>query len=465
MAKPTGFIEFARQQQPKRPVSERVGDYNEVAELMEHADLCNQAARCMDCGVPFCHMVGCPLGNVIPEWNDMVYNGHWDIALDLLHLTNALPEITGRVCPAPCEGACTLAINADPVNIRQIELQIAERGWRERWIRPEPPAQQTGKCVAIVGSGPAGLTAAQMLARTGHTVTVYEKSERIGGLLRYGIPDFKLEKWILDRRLDQMRAEGIIFEPDVAVGCDISTRLLMRKHDAVLLCIGAGVPRDLNVPGRDAAGVHFAMEFLTQQNRIVAGDGIGDAARISAGGRRVVVIGGGDTGSDCVGTSRRQGAASITQIELLPKPSDERGADNPWPEWPLVLRTSTSHEEGCERLWSVATKAILTDDQGRVRALRCVSADPESSDPEFEIPADLVLLAMGFLHPTHGELLKGLGLALDARGNIQVDDDCATSRPGVFAAGDAMSGASLVVRAMAHARRAAEAVNRYLGVE
>jgi glutamate synthase (NADPH) small chain len=465
MAKPTGFIEFARQQQPKRPVSDRVDDFNEVAELMEHADLCNQAARCMDCGVPFCHMVGCPLGNVIPEWNDMVYNGHWDIALDLLHLTNALPEITGRICPAPCEAGCTLSINADPVNIRQIELQIAERGWRERWIRPEPPTEQTGKRVAIVGSGPAGLTAAQMLARVGHAVTVYEKSERIGGLLRYGIPDFKLEKWVLDRRLEQMRAEGIIFEPGVAVGCDISARLLMRKHDAVVLCIGAGVPRDLNVPGRDAAGVHFAMDFLTQQNRIVAGEGIGDEPQISAKGRHVVVIGGGDTGSDCVGTSRRQGAASITQIELLPKPPDERTAGNPWPEWPLILRTSTSHEEGCERLWSVATKEVLTDDQGRVRALRCANADPESSDSAFEIPTDLVLLAMGFLHPRHGELVKGLGLALDERGNIQVDDDCATSRPGVFAAGDAMSGASLVVRAMAHARRAAESVNRYLGVE
>jgi len=476
MAKPTGFMEFARQNPPKRPVSERVADYDEVAELMSQADLENQAARCMDCGVPFCHTLGCPLGNVVPEWNDMIYRGHWDIALDILHLTNALPEITGRVCPALCEAACTLSINADPVSICQIELQIAERGWREGWIRPEPPELSTGKRVAIVGSGPAGLTAAQLLARAGQDVTVYEKSERIGGLLRYGIPDFKLEKWVIDRRLEQMRAEGIVFEPGVAIGCDISGRLLMRKHDAVVLCIGAEVPRDLDVPGRDANGVHFALDFLTQQNRINSGEGIGDAARISAEGKHVVVIGGGDTGSDCVGTSRRQGAASITQIELLPKPPEGRSPGNPWPEWPLMLRTSTSHEEGCERLWSIATKHILTDDQGRVRALSCVKLDwtqpedgtrpmfAERPDSEFEIQADLVLLAMGFLHATHGELVKDLELELDARGNILVDDDCATSHPGVFAAGDAMSGASLVVRAMARACRAAESVNCYLTV-
>ena len=349
MAKPTGFMEYDREDPAHRPVTERIRDYREIDELLPEEGIYRQAVRCMDCGIPFCHAYGCPVKNRIPDWNDMVYRKNWRKALDLLHATCNLPEITGRVCPAPCETACTLAINLPAVTIRHLELQIVEHGWREEWIRPEPAGFSTGKRVAVVGSGPAGLPAAQQLARSGHDVVVFEKSDRIGGLLRYGIPDFKLEKWVIDRRLDQMRAEGVVFETGVNAGVDVSAAYLLRSFDAIVLAAGATAARDLPVPGRDLKGIHFAMEFLTQQNRRNAGDAIPDGQEISAAGKHVVVIGGGDTGSDCIGTSRRQGAASITQIELLPKPPEDRLPTNPWPTWPVVLRTSSSQEEGCER--------------------------------------------------------------------------------------------------------------------
>jgi NAD(P)H-dependent glutamate synthase small subunit len=356
MGKETGFLEHDRREPDKRPVEERVRDWREIPERLPEDDLRTQASRCMDCGIPYCHSFGCPVANRIPEFNDALHRGHWRRALDLLHATNNFPEVTGRVCPAPCESACTLAINIDPVSIRQIELQLVERGFEEGYIRPEMPPERTGRRVAVVGSGPAGLAAAQELARAGHDVTVFEKSDRIGGILRYGIPDFKLEKWVIDRRLDQMRAEGVDFETQVEVGVDISARYLRRTFDAVLLTAGAGVPRDLTVPGRGLEGIHFAMPYLVQQNRVNAGEEVPDKERITAAGKDVVVIGGGDTGSDCVGTARRQGAKSITQIEILPEPPAERALDDPWPTWPTIMRTSTSHEEGCERIWSVLTK-------------------------------------------------------------------------------------------------------------
>jgi NAD(P)H-dependent glutamate synthase small subunit len=473
VAKPTGFLEFTREDPPHRPVEERVRDFREVEEPLPESRLLDQAARCMDCGIPFCHSFGCPVGNRIPDWNDMVYKGHWRKALDLLHQTCNLPEVTGRVCPALCEAACTLSINQPAVTIRQLELQIVEHGWREGWIRPEPPERKTGKRVAVVGSGPAGLPAAQELARRGHDVVVFEKSDRVGGMLRYGIPDFKLEKWIVDRRLEQMRAEGVVFETGVDAGVDVSAAYLRRHFDAIVLAAGSTVPRDLDVPGRPLSGIRFAMEFLKQQNRVNAGDAIPTEERILAEGKHVVVIGGGDTGSDCIGTSRRQGAASITQIELLPKPPDSRLPGNPWPAWPLILRTSTSHEEGCERMWSIQTKEF-SGDAGRVRGLRCARLDwsePDASGrrsfreipgSEFELRADLVLLAMGFVHVEHGPLVRDLGVGLDPRGNIKTDDDSMTSVPGVFAAGDAVTGPSLVVWAIATGRRAAEGADRWL---
>ena len=473
MAKPTGFMEYDREEPAHRPVAERVGDYREIDEPLPEEGIHRQAARCMDCGIPFCHAYGCPVKNRIPDWNDMVYRKNWRKALDLLHATCNLPEITGRVCPAPCEAACTLAINLPAVTIRHLELQIVEHGWREEWIRPEPAGFSTGKRVAIVGSGPAGLPAAQQLARSGHEVVVFEKSNRIGGLLRYGIPDFKLEKWVIDRRLDQMRAEGVVFETSVNAGVDVSAEYLRRTFDAIVLAAGSTVPRDLPVPGRDLAGIHFAMNYLTLQNRIVAGDAIPAEERISAEGKHVVVVGGGDTGSDCIGTSRRQGAASITQIELLPKPPEVRLPTNPWPTWPVTMRTSSSQEEGCERQWSVQTKEF-SGGKGGVRKLRCVKLDwsePDASGrrtfretpgSEFELRADLVLLAMGFVHVEHGPLVRDLGVATDSRGNVVPDANLMTTVPGVFGAGDAVMGASLVVRAIDLGRRAAEGVNRYL---
>ena len=402
-----------------------------------------------------------------------MYRGHWRSALEVLHSTNNLPEATGRVCPAPCEAACTLGIIEPPVTIKHIELQIAERGWTEGWIVPEPPLMETGKRVAAVGSGPAALAAAQQLRRAGHGVAVYERADRIGGILRYGIPDYKLPKDVIDRRLEQMRAEGVQFEPSTEVGHDISARYLLRNFDAVFLAVGSQTPRDLTVPGRDLEGIHMAMTFLTQQNRRNAGDVIPLDESITAEGKHVVVIGGGDTGADCVGTSLRQGASSVTQIELLPRPPGERPADNPWPTWPQILRTSSSHEEGCERLWSVLTKELVGDG-GRVTALRCVQLDWSEADPtgrrtfaekpgsESELRADLVLLAMGFLHVEHGPLVDELGLEVDQRGGIAVDGRHMTSEAGVFAAGDCVCGASLVVRAIDVGRRVAADVDRYL---
>jgi glutamate synthase (NADPH/NADH) small chain len=473
VVRPTGFLEYPQEKPPYRRVEERVLDYREVETFLPQDRLEIQAARCMDCGIPYCHAFGCPVKNRIPEWNDMVHRKQWRKALALLHSTCNLPEITGRVCPAPCEPACTLSINLPPVTIRHIELQIVERGWEEGWIRPEPAPWKTGHRVGVVGSGPAGLAAAQQLARKGHEVVVFERAGRVGGLLRYGIPDFKLEKWVIDRRLEQMRAEDVIFETNVNVGTDVTVRYLQNTLDAIVIATGATVPRDLAVPGRDLPGVHFAMDFLTQQNMAIGGEEVPEEGRINAGGKRVVVIGGGDTGSDCVGTSRRQGAVEIHQIELLPKPPEERSVYNPWPTWPVIMRTSSSQEEGCTRLWSVSTKEFFGDEEG-VKKLRCVRiewSDPDENGrstfreiprSEFEIAADLVLLAMGFVHVEHGPLVNEYGLARDARGNLVVDSDLMTSSPGVFAAGDSMVGASLVVRAIDFGRLAAEGVNRYL---
>ena len=472
MAKPTGFIEFPRKDPSKRPIDARVGDYAEIEQMLPIDQLTTQAARCMDCGIPSCHAYGCPVHNLIPDWNDMIYKGQWRQALELLHSTNNLPEVTGRVCPAPCEPACTLSLNLPAVTIRHIELQIVERGWREGWIKPEPAAQKTGKKVAIIGSGPSGLACAQQLARAGHAVTVYEKADKIGGILRYGIPDFKLEKWVIDRRLEQMRAEGVSFETGVYIGQDLSARFLQQHFDAIVITSGAGIPRALNVPGRDLAGIDYAMPFLTQQNRRNAREPI-HAEEILAAGKDVLVIGGGDTGSDCVGTSRRQGAKSITQIELLPKPPVERTPDNPWPTWPQTLRTSTSHEEGCTRMWSIATKEFLGA-QGHVKEARCVKLEWSGPDAAgrrnfteipgsaFTIPVGLVLLSMGFVHLEHGRLVTDLELKTDPRGNLVVDADFMTNHPGVFAAGDSAKGASLIVHAINLGRQAAAGVDQYL---
>jgi NAD(P)H-dependent glutamate synthase small subunit len=473
VVKPTGFLEYPQESPPYRQVEVRIRDFREVETFLPRDRLEIQAARCMDCGIPYCHAIGCPVKNRIPEWNDMVYRKQWRKALSLLHSTCNLPEITGRVCPAPCEPACTLSINLPPVTIRHIELQIVERGWEEGWIRPEPASRKTGHRVGIVGSGPAGLAAAQQLARKGHEVVVFERAARVGGLLRYGIPDFKLEKWVIDRRLEQMRAEEVIFETGVNVGTDISVRYLQNTLDAIVIATGATVPRDLPIPGRDLPGIHFAMDFLTQQNMVIGGEDVPEGQQITAEGKRVVVIGGGDTGSDCVGTSRRQGATEIHQLELLPKPPEERFVYNPWPTWPIIMRTSSSQEEGCTRLWSVSTKEFLGDEDG-VTKLRCVKiewSDPDENGrstfweipgSEFELAADLVLLAMGFVHVEHGPLVNDFGLERDARGNLVVDSQLMTSVPGVFAAGDSMVGASLVVSAIDYGRIAAGGADRYL---
>jgi NAD(P)H-dependent glutamate synthase small subunit len=428
----------------------------------------SQAARCMDCGVPSCHSYGCPLVNRIPDFNDMVYRGQWKLAIDLLHETNNFPEITGRICPAPCEAACTLSINQEPVTIRAIELAIAEQGWALGLIKPEPCLVRTGKRAAVVGSGPAGLAAAQELARAGHDVVVFEKQDKLGGLLRYGIPDFKLEKRFIDRRLEQLKGEGVQFETGVIAGIDISAPYMKHHFDAVLIAAGAEVPRALNLQGQKLEGVHFAMEFLKQQNRLIAGNAILPEERIEAAGKNVVVIGGGDTGSDCVGTARRQGASSITQVELLPEPPAERRPENPWPTWPSVMRTSSSQEEGCERIWSVMTKDVAGL-RGKVQALKCVRLEWTSPDrfseipgSDFELKADLVLLAMGFLHVEHGPLIKDFGVQVDKKGNVVTDGGSMTSTPGVFASGDAVSGASLVVKAIAQGRKAASGIDRYL---
>lgn len=470
MAKAKGFLEFQRQPVPYRPIEERVKDYNEIEMPLSPEAIKQQAARCSDCGIPFCHCAGCPVENLIPEFNDLVYQDKWKEACENLHSTNNFPEVTGRVCPAPCEASCTLSINDKPVLIRHIEFQISERGFVEGWIKPLRPETRTGKSVAVIGSGPAGLAAAQELVRAGHSVTVYEKDARVGGLLRYGIPDFKLEKWVIDRRVQQMRAEGVEFHCNVNVGRDLPTSYLSEIFDGVVLTMGAGIPRDLPVEGRDLNGIHFAMDFLTQQNKLIGGETVA-LSKIVANGKRVVVIGGGDTGSDCVGTSRRQNAESITQLEILPKPPETRPDDTPWPMWPRTMRTSSSHEEGCDRKWSVMTKKFIGNSAGKVKELHACQVEwtqennqwkmKEVAGSDFVLKADLVLLAMGFVHVEHGPLVKELGVDLDNRGNIVVNN-WQTSNPKVFSAGDAVSGASLVVRAIQAGRKTAEAVDQYL---
>ena len=467
MADPRGFMHFARETPARRAVELRVLDWKEMYEPFPEEKLRNQGGRCMDCGVPFCQSnAGCPVINLIPEWNDMVHRGRWKDALKALHSTNNFPEFTGRLCPAPCESACVLGINADPVSIRVIEWNIIDRGFEEQWIEPVMPVVKTGKTVAIVGSGPAGLAAAQQLARSGHGVTVYEKADRIGGLLRYGIPDFKMEKWVIDRRLDQMIAEGVTFETNVNVGVDVTADDLSRRFDAVCLALGAEQPRDLPVPGRDLDGIHFAMEYLIQQNQVNAGDSL-PVEQITAKDKRVVIIGGGDTGSDCLGTTHRQGCRSVHQFELLPEPPPDRAESTPWPLWPMQLRTSHAHEEGCDRQWSVSTTKFSGDNGcvGKLHAHRVAFEGGKFSPvpgTEFEMEVDLVLLAMGFTGPVKNGLLDSLGVEYDARGNVAVDRNFMTAKEGVFAAGDAKRGASLIVWAIAEGRKAAAGIDAYL---
>ncbi|MBN1553814.1 MAG: glutamate synthase subunit beta [Phycisphaerae bacterium] len=475
MAKPTGFIEYDRQDVRHRRVADRLADYFEVDIPHSREELTLQAARCMDCGIPFCHGYGCPVQNRIPEFNDLVYHDRWEEACDVLHRTNNFPEITGRVCPAPCEAACTLNLNDDPVLIKHIEYQIVERGWAEGWILPKPARTKTHKRVAVVGSGPAGLAAAQQLTRAGHDVTVFEKDEKPGGLLRFGIPDFKLEKRVLDRRLEQMRAEGVQFETNVTVGDDLSLKYLRKRFDAILLAMGAGEPRNLDIPGRGLDNVHFAMEYLTQQNRVNAGAEIPPEKRVHAEGKVVVVIGGGDTGSDCIGTANRQGAKEVRQFEILPEPPKQRAFENPWPTWPTIFRTSTSQEEGCSRRWCVLTKK-LSGVGATVRRLHGCGVEwtrgesgrmsmKEAPGSDFSMDVDLVLLAMGFVHVVHSGLVEELGVNLDGRGNIEIDENFMTSQPGVFAAGDTQRGASLVVWGIREGRDAAEGIDRWLKKE
>lgn len=467
MGKITGFLEFERVEIGKRPVEARVKDFFEVYQPMPANTVKTQAARCMDCGVPFCH-TGCPVNNIIPDWNDLVYRDRWEDAIRMLHSTNNFPEFTGRICPAPCEAACVLGINEPPVSIKMIERAIVEKAWESGFVKPEPPAHRTGKKVAVIGSGPAGLAAAQQLNRAGHWVTVFEKNAKPGGLLRYGIPDFKLEKWVIDRRLGQLEAEGVKFHTNANVGEEISGEELRAGFDAVLLTMGAESPRDLSIPGRELKGIHFAMEFLPQQNKRVSKEETGyNEGEITATGKHVIIIGGGDTGADCFGTSARQRAKSITQLELFPKPPAERAASTPWPLWPLRLRTETSHEEGGERVWSVNTLRFTGDAAGNVAELHGarVGAPPKfeaEAGGEFSLPADLVLLAMGFTGPKPGGIADQLGYELDARGNAKADANFMTSVPGVFAAGDVRRGQSLVVWAIAEGRNAAHGVDKYL---
>ena len=472
MGKSTGFMEFQRRTPEKRAIAERLRDSKELYNTWPEKDIKDQGARCMNCAVPFCH-TGCPLGNLIPEWNHLVYTGQWESALVRLHSTNNFPEFTGRICPAPCEPACVLSINQDPVTIEYIEKAIVDKGFEEGWIKPEPPKTRTGKNVAVIGSGPAGLAASQQLNRAGHTVTLFERDEYIGGLLRLGIPDFKLDKNIVQRRVDLMAEEGVIFKPNTEVGVDISVEDINKEFDAICITIGACEPRELPVAGRDLYGVHLAMDYLPQQNRRIAGDKIDPSESISAEGKRVVILGGGDTGADCLGTAHRQGAEIVYQLELLPKPPETRGSNNPWPQWTLILRTSSAHEEGGSRDYNILTKGF-SGSQGKVERLDAVRVEwgkPDESgrpvmseipDSAFSIEVDLVLLAMGFIHPEHEGLIKDLGIDLDDRGNISTNSDRMTSIPGIFAGGDSVRGASLVVWAIAEGRQVAHGIDKYL---
>ena len=471
MGKATGFLEIHRRDRGYAPVQERLKHYGEFVIPLDEDGTREQAARCMDCGIPFCHN-GCPVNNIIPEWNDLVYNDRWREALEVLHSTNNFPEFTGRVCPAPCEASCTLNLDDEPVTIKTIGCAIVDRGWQEGWIDPQIPARKTGKRVAVIGSGPAGLASAQQLARAGHRVVLFEKHRRFGGLLRYGIPDFKMAVEHIDRRIAQMQAEGVRFRPNSHVGVNVPAKRVRRDYDAIVLACGSEHPRDLEVPGREAKGTYFAMEFLTQQNRRISGEPF-IQEEILATGKHVVVIGGGDTGADCVGTSNRQGAASVTQLEIMPRPPERENKLLSWPNWPLKLRTSTSHDEGCERDWSVGTKSISSEN-GVVTGLNLIRLQSQQDEngqwrmvevegSEFTIKADLILLAMGFLHPIHEGLLADLGVELDNRGNVAATEaNYQTSEKNVFACGDTRRGQSLVVWAIREGRQVARAVDEYL---
>ena len=468
MGKDTGFLEFERELAPRRPVTERVNDWFEIYLDFPVEKLQTQGARCMDCGVPFCQ-TGCPVNNLIPDWNDLVYRGRWKEAVRQLHATNNFPEFTGRICPAPCEASCVLGINQPPVTIKQIEKNVVERGFAEGWIRPEPPKVRSGKKVAVVGSGPAGLAAAQQLCRAGHSVTVYEKADRIGGLLRYGIPEFKMEKHLIDRRLEQMSAEGVKFVTAAEVGKNLAVEDLRSEFDAIVLAGGAEWPRDLNVPGRELKGIHFAMEYLPQQNRRCLNDTLAPESDILADGKRVVIIGGGDTGADCLGTAHRQKPLSVHQFEIMPKPPDERSSQTPWPLWPMQLRTEGAHEEGGVRDWSIATTKFTGSNSkdGRVQHLHAIRVGPPPKfEPipgtEFTMEADLVLIAMGFLGPVRNGMIDQLRVKLDPRGNVATDQNNMSSVPGIFAAGDMRRGQSLVVWAIAEGRKTAASVDAYL---
>ncbi|MGA1690988.1 MAG: glutamate synthase subunit beta [Sedimenticolaceae bacterium] len=476
MGKPTGFKEFERKDRGYAPADERVKHYEEFVVSLSDNELTEQGARCMDCGIPFCHN-GCPVNNIIPDFNDLVYQSDYESAINVLHSTNNFPEFTGRICPAPCQESCTLNITDEPVTIKTIECAIIDKAWENGWVKPEVATHKTGKRIAVVGSGPAGMAAAQQLARAGHTVVVYEKEDNIGGLLRYGIPDFKLAKMLIDRRVAQMRAEGVEFHTNTCIGEDISAKQLKQDFDAVVLTGGSEAPRDLPIPGRELHGVEFAMDFLRANSKVIQGVAGAKEHLISAEGKHVVVIGGGDTGSDCIGTSNRHGAASVTQIEILDKPPVKEDKAMTWPDWPNKLRTSSSQEEGCERMWNVTTKSFVDDGKGNVKALKCALVRwykdaegrwqmSEVEGSEFELKADLVTLAMGFVHPVHKGMIEELGLELDGRGNVngstEGDDAYMTSIDGVFSAGDMRRGQSLVVWAIREGRQAAHAVDKYL---
>jgi glutamate synthase (NADPH/NADH) small chain len=476
MGKPTGFMEYERLERGYEPASDRVVHYEEFLVPLSEADVSIQGARCMDCGIPYCHQ-GCPVNNIIPDWNDLVYRSDWRSAIEVLHSTNNFPEFTGRICPAPCEAACTLNLHDSPVTIKTIECAIIDKAWEEGWIQPQISHHKTRRKVAVVGSGPAGLACAQQLARAGHFVTLYERQDKIGGLLRYGIPDFKLNKNLIDRRMAQMRAEGVEFHTNINVGVDLSAAKLKEDYDAIVLAGGAEQPRDLSLPGRELRGVHFAMDFLRANSKRVQGVYVPEDAFVSAEGKHVVVIGGGDTGSDCIGTSNRHGAKTVTQIEILPMPPEKEDKDLTWPNWPNKLRTSSSQEEGCNRMWSIATKEFIGDGEGNLKALKCIKVEWEKDEAGrwqmsevegsgFSLQADLALLAMGFVHPVHEGMLAELGMELDARGNVRGETEGPkayhTSVEGVFAAGDMRRGQSLVVWAIREGRQAARAVDEWL---